>query len=204
MGAVETWMIDCAYTEVGKSLKMPTHAYLGMTDSKVVDAQCGLESSGGAIMAALAGVNMISGAGMMDFESCQSFEKLVIDAEIIGMAKRLKEGIKPRGDVLALELIRKHRHNADYLNDPHTLKWFNEELFLPSPVIDRRTYDSWVNAEGKTIIERASKRVEDLIKKYKPTSMNEKLKIELRNITEKSAQKFGMQNLPEIGKKTEG
>jgi len=46
MGAVGTWMIDCAYTQIGKALGMPTHAYLGMSDAKIVDAQCGLESSG--------------------------------------------------------------------------------------------------------------------------------------------------------------
>ncbi len=198
MGAVETWMIDCAYSEVGKSLNMPTHAYLGMTDSKVIDAQCGLESSGGAFMAALAGVNMISGAGMMDFESCQSLEKLVIDAEIIGMAKRLKEGLKQRDETLALDLIRKHGHNADYLTDPHTLKWFSKELYLPSPVIDRRTYDSWVNAGEKPVLERAEERVENLLKKYEPTAISEKTKDELRVITEKAARKFGMQKLPKI------
>jgi len=85
MGAIETMMIDMAYTQVGKSIKpggLPTHAYMGMGDAKVVDAQTGLESGIGTILAALAGVNMVSGAGMLDFESCFSLEKLVIDAEI--------------------------------------------------------------------------------------------------------------------------
>src|SRR3990172_8706238 len=68
MGDVGTWMIDCAYAEIGKSLGLPTHAYLGMSDAKIVDAQAGLESAGGTILAALAGGNMVSGAGMMDFE----------------------------------------------------------------------------------------------------------------------------------------
>ena len=198
MGAVETWMIDVAYSEVGKSLHLPTHAYLGMTDAKIIDTQSGLESSGGALMAALAGVNMISGAGMMDFESCQSFEKLVIDAEMIGMAKRLKRGLEPRGETLGLDLIRKHGHHADYLTDPHTLKWFDQELYIPSPVIDRRTYDSWVQAGSKTTLQRAEERVEHLLKKYEPGTMDENTKAELRKITEKAARKFGMQELPEI------
>jgi len=124
MGAVGTWMIDCAYTQVGKALNLPTHAYLGMSDAKIVDAQCGLESTGGTLMAALAGVNMVSGAGMMDFESCQSFEKLVIDAEIIGMAKRLLAGIEARDEPIALTLMRNMGHRAEYLAERHTLKWF--------------------------------------------------------------------------------
>ena len=143
MGDVGTWMIDCAYAQVGKHLGLPTHAYLGMSDAKVIDAQCGMESAGGTLMAALAGVNMISGAGMMDFESCQSLEKLVIDAEMIGMAKRLVRGIEPRDEPIALTLFQKMGHRAEYLAEPHTLKWFAKELYLPSPVIDRATYDGW-------------------------------------------------------------
>ncbi len=198
MGAVGTWMIDCAYTQVGKSLNMPTHAYLGMTDAKVIDAQCGLESSGGAILAALAGVNMVSGAGMMDFESCQSYEKLVIDAEIIGMAKRLVGGIEKRDDPIALTLMRKMGHRADYLADPHTVRWFKQELYLPSSVIDRSAHDTWVEAGSKTALERASDRVAELLKTYEPSPISEDLRGELRSIASKAAKKFGMDHLPSL------
>ncbi|NIM93276.1 MAG: hypothetical protein GTO18_06155 [Anaerolineales bacterium] len=105
VGAVEVWMMDCAYSEVGKALDLPTHTYLGNSDAKLVDAQAGLEDSGGTLMAALAGINMVAGAGMLDFLRCQSFEKLLIDHEIIGMTKRLLEGISFRQTPLALELI---------------------------------------------------------------------------------------------------
>jgi trimethylamine--corrinoid protein Co-methyltransferase len=198
MGAVETWMIDCAYSEVGKSLNMPTHAYLGMSDSKIVDAQCGLESCGGAILAALSGVNMVSGAGMMDFESCQSLEKLVIDAEIIGMVKRLKEGLEPREKNFALDLIRKHGHNADYLTDSHTLQWFEKELYFPSPIIDRKSYDTWLEDGKMTIQDRATSRIDKLIDQYSPNILEEKLKFELRKITQLAADRFGMKNLPNL------
>ena len=81
MGAVETAMLDCSYAQVAKSLNMPTHTYLGATDSKLVDAQAGLESGITAMIGALSGINMISGSGMLDFLACHSAEKLVIDAE---------------------------------------------------------------------------------------------------------------------------
>jgi len=198
MGAVETWMIDCAYSEVGKALGMPTHAYLGMTDAKNLDAQSGLESSGGALLAALTGVNMVSGAGMMDFESCQSFEKLVIDAEIIGMAKRLVRGLEPREESLAVDLIRKHGHNADYLTDPHTLKWFSQEQYIPSNVIDRSAYDTWLADGGKTIDQRAKARAVKLIDDYQLPGKDKGMLDELRVITAKAAAKFGMEKLPDL------
>lgn len=198
MGAVGTWMIDCAYTQVGKALGMPTHSYLGMTDSKVVDAQSGLESAGGAIMAALAGVNMVSGAGMMAFENCQSLEKLVIDAEIIGMAKRLIQGIEVRDQPIALDLIREMGHDAEYFSHDHTFKWFKEEDYIPSMLIDRREPEDWEAQGAYNSLDRARMRVEELVAAYKPSTMPEDLRAELRAIATSAAQKFGMDELPPL------
>lgn len=198
MGAVGTWMIDCAYTQVGKALGLPTHAYLGMSDAKIVDAQCGLESAGGTIMAALAGVNMVSGAGMLDFESCQSCGKLVIDAEIIGMAKRLIAGIEARDEPIALTLVRKLGHRADYLAQTHTLKWFKEEQYIPSAVIDRSSLDGWKRKGARTTLERATDRVNQLLATYEPSPISDELRAELRHIATKAAQKFDMDELPPL------
>jgi trimethylamine--corrinoid protein Co-methyltransferase len=198
MGDVGTWLIDCAYAQVGKALHLPTHAYLGMSDAKIIDAQCGLESAGGTILAALAGVNMVSGAGMLDFESCQSPEKLVIDAEIIGMAKRLTSGVEAREDPIALTLMRKLGHRADYLADPHTLKWFARELYLPSEIIDRGSLDAWERKGSKSAFQRAADRVDQLLAKYRQPPFPTELCAEIRTITKTAARKFGMDHLPEI------
>src|SRR5574341_1480926 len=100
MGAMETAMIDAAYAQVGKSLKLPTHAYLGSSDAKIVDAQAGFESAMGTLVGALVGINMISGGGALDFERGFSLEKLVVDAEQIAMAKRMLRGISTDGATL--------------------------------------------------------------------------------------------------------
>jgi trimethylamine---corrinoid protein Co-methyltransferase len=95
MGAIETVMLDLACSQVGKFLGLPTHAYLVAGDSRVVDAQAEMESGISAVLGALAGINMISGAGMLDFLACHSIEKLVIDAEAIASSQRLIAGIEP-------------------------------------------------------------------------------------------------------------
>jgi trimethylamine--corrinoid protein Co-methyltransferase len=197
MGAIGTWMINCAYVQVGKELGMPTHSYLGMTDAKIVDAQCGLESSS-AFFAALAGANMVSGPGMMDYESCLSYEKLVVDAEIIGMAKRLIAGIDGRQTPIALEIMQELGHKGNFLSHPHTKKWFRKELYYPSEVIDRDTLEAWEKKGAKSTWDRAKDRVESLLAQYQPSPISDEVKKELLDITTKAANKAGMEKLPDL------
>jgi trimethylamine--corrinoid protein Co-methyltransferase len=197
MGAIETMMIDCAYAEVGKSLGLPTHAYLGMSDAKIVDGQCGFESGIGAVLGALAGINMISGPGMLDFESCFSLEKLVIDAEIVGIAKRLVAGVAERETPLGLDIIRQVGHAGNFLITPHTRHWFHEELFIPSPVIDRDFRRNWEAKGGLDAAERAHRRAEKIITAYGPQPLSGETVRELEGITLRAARAVGMERLPE-------
>lgn len=198
MGAIETWMIDIAYVEIGKVLNMPTNTYMGLSDSKVVDAQCGLESAGGILLAALSGVNMVSSPGMLDFESCQSCEKVVMDAEIISMAKRLVEGIEAREDPIALTVMREAGHQGGYLQHPHTHRWFRKELYIPSELIDRASLGEWEGAGAKTATQRAAERVDKLVSAYRPTRLSNESRAELHAITLAAARQAGMDELPPL------
>jgi len=69
LGAIETMMMGCAYAQIGKYYRLPTHMYLGLSDAKTVDSQAGFEAGAGIILGALAGTNVVSGPGMLDFEN---------------------------------------------------------------------------------------------------------------------------------------
>ena len=86
MSAVEAMRLDMAYAAVGKHLGLPTQTYLGMSENRAVDAQAGAESFGGALLAALAGINSVSGPGMLDYTIAFSLPKLVLDDELCGQA----------------------------------------------------------------------------------------------------------------------
>jgi len=155
MGAIETMMINLGDVEMGKYLNLPTHAYMSLSDSKVPDSQGGFEAGMGALLAGLAGINMISGPGMLDFESTQSIEKLIIDNEIAGMVKRLLRGVEDHGSPFASEILRDYEEKEELLSHPSTLKYFRKELFLPSPIIDRMTRDAWKKNGSKSARKRA-------------------------------------------------
>jgi trimethylamine--corrinoid protein Co-methyltransferase len=198
MGAVETQMIDCAYNEIGKSLGMPTQAYISLSDSKRLDAQAGLESSMGATLAALAGINNISGPGMLDFESCQSLEKLVLDNEICGMVLRMIKGIEPKEDFPSLPRFKELLREKHLLISKHTRKYIKEEIYFPGSVIDRAQRTRWQEEGASTLLQRAHIEVEKLIKEYKPTRLAESARKELKKLMEKEAQRCGMNSLPEV------
>jgi trimethylamine--corrinoid protein Co-methyltransferase len=198
MGAVTTQMIDCAYNEIGKYFRIPTQAYISLSDAKQLDAQAGLESSMGATLAALAGINNISGPGMLDFESCQSLEKLVLDNEICGMTLRLIKGIQPKEDFPALPRFEELLKEKHLLISEHTQKYLREEICLPGRVIDRANRTRWQAEGGLTLLERARHEVDDLIDRYEPSRLSENMKKELSEIMLKEARRCGMEKLPEI------
>jgi trimethylamine--corrinoid protein Co-methyltransferase len=196
MGAIETAMIDAAYAQVGKSLKMPTHAYLGASDAKVVDAQAGLESGITALIGALAGINMISGAGMLDFLACQSPEKLVIDAEGIAMAQRLVNGIEIRTETLATALFEGINFKGDFLKQKATRELFSREQHIPSSVIDRDSIRGWQASGSPDTFARAKVRTRELLNTYEKPNYTPEQVHELRTMVENLAHKAGMDALP--------
>ena len=196
-GSVETAMIDSSYAQVGKSLGLPTHAYLGATESKLLDMQAGLESGMGALVGALSGINMISGSGMIDSLLCQSPEKLVIDAEGIAMAKRMLDGMKVQTETLATGFYEGvNFKGGDFLKQKITMKLFREEQHLPSKVIDRDSMRGWKESGSMDTFTRARIRVQEILASYKRPDLDP-VKVEaLHTYVFDLAKRAGMDALP--------
>jgi trimethylamine--corrinoid protein Co-methyltransferase len=197
MGAIETMMIDMAYSQLGKTLNLPTHAYMALSDSKLNDPQAGLETGIGAVLAALSGINVISGPGMIDFESCQSLEKLAIDNEICGMAYRLIQGISQRDEPIAEDLFKGTTAETQFLSLPHTRKWYKQEHTFTN-LIDRDTYDYWVSLGKKSMDQRATDEVEKILTENPPSILDKDKDNALTEIMISDAQKNNIDSIPEI------
>jgi trimethylamine--corrinoid protein Co-methyltransferase len=196
MGAIETMMIDCAYNEIGKFLGLPTQAYISLSDAKLLDAQAGLETAFGAALAALSGINNISGPGMLDFESCQSLEKLVLDNEICGMALRLVKGIEPKEDFPSIPIFQELLKDQHLLISKHTRKYLKDEHYFPSPVIDRANRARWADEGSQTLGDRAHKQVQKHLSEYQPSRLQSDIKTEMERLMTAEAKRYGMDSLP--------
>ena len=198
MGAIETAMIDACYTQVGKYLGLPTHGYLCASDAKVIDAQAGLESGISAIVGALAGINMISGAGMLDFLACFSLEKLVIDAEIVAMAKRLLGGIGTPTETLATAMFEGINFKGDFLKQKITRQLFAKEQYLPSMVVDRDSIRGWHQDGSRDTSARARYQVEQLLDQYQAPNLPDDQVNDLRELVLSQAHAAGLDSLPHL------
>jgi len=197
MGAAETVMIDCAASEIGKHLGLPTQAYSALSDAKLLDAQAGLETSMGATLSVLAGINNVSGPGMLDFESCQSLEKLVLDNEICGLVLRLARGIEPRDDFPARPIFEELLRDGHLLISDHTLAHLRDEHYFPSSTIDRANRSRWQEEGSLTLGERAHREVEQKLADWEPGGIGETEQAELVRLMEAEVRRYGLEELPE-------
>jgi trimethylamine--corrinoid protein Co-methyltransferase len=173
MGAIETLLVDIAYAEVGKSLGLPTQAYLGMSDAKALDAQAGLETSMTVTMAAAGAVDFVSGPGMINFESCQCLEKLVLDNDICGMARRFKRGLEPTGKTLAADAIAEGLREGNFLTTSDTLRLYKEEVYYPTAIIDRKPLKEAGKVDSRRLIDHAHAQVEKRLAEYEQPPVDE-------------------------------
>lgn len=198
MGAIETMMLDCANAEVGRRLGLPTQGYIALSDAKALDAQAGLETGIGAVLAALSGINSVSGPGMLDFESCQSLEKLVVDDAICGMAARLRRGIEPREDFPSRPLFEELLREGHLLIAAHTRRHFKEQVIFPGPVIERAPLGRWREEGARTLGERAAGEVEKLVAAWTPSRASDDAKRALRERMTAAAAAAGLGSLPPV------
>jgi trimethylamine---corrinoid protein Co-methyltransferase len=196
MAAIEALKLDAAYVAVGKALGLPTQSYMALSDAKVLDAQAGAETFGSALLAALAGVNSVSGPGMLDFVLVFSLAKLVFDDEMCGQALHFVRGIQELDDLPTGPLIDQLREHQHLIMAPHTLEHWPAELYLTGPVVDRNTREDWVKKGAKETNQRATEEVERRLAAYVPLETDPAIDAELLRIIRSGME--GDEALPEI------
>ena len=150
-----------------------------------------------AIVASVSGINNISGPGMLDFESCQSLEKLVLDNEICAMARRLRAGIEPREDFPAAPLFQELFREGHLLIAAHTRRHLRHEHLFPGPVVDRAQRSRWLEEGSRPLGERARAEVARHLAAWEPVRLPAEAQAALTERMSAEARRFGMDRLPD-------
>jgi len=182
MVAIEALHLDTAYTQIAKTLELPTQSYMALSDGKFLDAQAGAETFGSALLAALAGVNSVSGPGMLDFVLVFSLPKLLFDNEVCGQALKFVEEIQVLDDLPTTDLVKGLMESDHLITSEHTLKHWPQSLYLPDPVIDRDNRENWEKKGRQDLYTRACREVEERLARYRPVSVDAKADAEMRRM----------------------
>jgi len=162
-GAVEMGLMNAASAQMAQFYKLPIYATAGMTDSKAIDGQAGYESAVTGLMVALAGANFIhDAAGFVEFCMTASYDKLVMDNEIIGMVMRAVKGIEVNEKTIAFDEIKKAGPGGHFVSSRHTRKYMRTEQYKPQ-LSDRDTRDQWQEAGAKDTCSKTTEVVREIL-----------------------------------------
>jgi trimethylamine---corrinoid protein Co-methyltransferase len=167
-GPIERAMINAAVAQMAQYFQIPLYSTGGTTDAKAVNIQAAYESAMSAMLVAMSGANYIHDiAGLMESDLTVSYDKLVMDNEILGMTQRVLRGIEVTDDTLGTEMLIRKGPAQDFLAEEHTLEYMREEFFVPR-LANRDTRDTM--APDDDAIARARAFVAD-IRSEEPTPL---------------------------------
>ncbi len=166
VGSPELALITAAVAQLAQHYRLPSFVAGGLGDSKLPDAQSGHEKTLTATFAALAGANVIAGAGIMESGLTFDFGQLVMDAEFVGMIGQCAAGIRVDDETLAVDDICAVGSFGDYLSLEATMLHMREQS--QPRHIDRRVREDWLALGGTDIHQHALAEARRILREYRP------------------------------------
>ena len=155
------------------------------TSANSVDAQAAYESQLCLWSAITAHANIIfSAAGWLESGLSGSFEKLIVDAEMLQL---LAESLKPMDvsdDAIGLDAIREVGHGGHFFGAKHTLSRY-ENAFYKELLSDRNNYETWIEKGSQDATERANTIWKKLLVDYQQPYLDPAIDEELKEFVER-------------------
>ncbi len=146
---------------------LPARAQTGVTSSKCVDYQAGMESMQSLLLTALMDVDVTSqSAGTLENLMTISFEKTLLDDELIGRVRRIREGIEVTDETLSVDIMMETEHGENYMLHDSTLDYMYDGW--QADISDWNNYDNWKKQLHPELEERAAVRVKEIIESAVP------------------------------------
>jgi trimethylamine--corrinoid protein Co-methyltransferase len=175
---------QAAAKDIANYYGLPTWGRAGCTDSKVLDQQAAFEAGYEILMQALSGENLIHDVGYIESGLTASWDSIVMCNEFIGAATRVADGFELSEETLALDVIDKVGPSGHFLTEPHTIRHFRKETWIPK-LIDRNNIQKWEEEGKTTLLDRVNRRVKAILNTHQPEPLDQKLVKELRRIANK-------------------
>ncbi len=184
-GSPEQGLMAAAITELAKSYGFPVGINVGLTDSKLLDVQNGLERGMTLLLGALAGADIFGHMGIVGADQGASLAELIINDEMIGYLRRIMRGFHVNKKTLAFEVVKRVGIAGHFLEDEHTLEYFKKEFWFPD-LFDRESWELWKKKEDNTILERAIKKKERILREHKVRPLDQDIADQIDQIVKEA------------------
>jgi trimethylamine--corrinoid protein Co-methyltransferase len=151
-------------TAMGKYYELPVFGLGGSTDSKVLDMQCGFESTVSLMTALLHGANIVHDVGFMDSGLQGSPQLMVMANEYIGFLRAATRGVRVNEETLALDVVEELGPTGDYLQHPHTMKHVREPFY--SDLMHKGVFSQWEQQGKKSMEQLAAEKVDQILESH--------------------------------------
>jgi len=183
VGAPEWSMVGTAIVRMAQYYGIPCRIGAGVSDSKVPDAQAGYEFSFNVLPIALAGANMIFGAGGLETGLTFDYAKLIMDHECITNIHKLINGVKVDQESMVLNLIDEIGPGGSYLTHDHTFQ--NTRSQSQGIIFDRKTRAQWVQSNnGKDLTEMAYEKAKNILANHETLALSADAKGTIKDLLE--------------------
>jgi trimethylamine--corrinoid protein Co-methyltransferase len=182
-GGPEMSLFSAAMADVSRYLDLPFMGTAGASESKVLDLQAAIESTVQVVFSGLSGAALIHDVGFLDCAGIGSLEMLVMNDEIIAMARRLLRGVEISDDTLMLDLIDRVGPGGEFMSARETAKRCRAEIWNPR-LMDRQPWVNWELAGSQTMNDRIRTRLREILATHKPLPLPAGAAKEIRAILE--------------------
>ena len=175
-----------AQMDLARFYNLPAWSAAGASDSKLVDAQAGIEITFSILANFLARATLVHDVGYIEYGSTSSMEALVIADEVIRQTRFLVEGVEVSPRTLALGATARVRPGGGYLADDHTLECWRWAQWHPD-LIDRQRYEDWVDRGRRDMFTRANERARAILAEHRAPPLPTEAEALIREILEERA-----------------
>ena len=189
-GGPEQALYGIAMTQIGKYYGLPVYINVGLTDSKVPDAQAGLEIGITLAFGAFAKADIFGHMGISGVDQAASLDMLVLQNEIIGYVERILKGFEVNEQTLAVKEILEVGPGGNFIDRQHTVKYFRKELWFPK-LLDRNYYQHWYESGAKNMQERCRLEKEKILNSHKVKPLSPEVLHEIDKIVSSAKKNLG-------------
>ena len=152
--------------EMAHRYGLPIFGLTGCSDSKLPDEQAAAEAALSILLESLAGAQMAHDVGYLDSGMTNSIEQVVICDEIIAYTRHFLKEVDVNEETLALDVIHSVGLEGDFISSKHTALHYRKDWY--PKLFERRNFEGWKNAGGKTLRQRAQEKALDILQRHQP------------------------------------